>query len=666
MQKNTIVLLLLLFISTTYAQVGVGTVTPEGALDVNSATDGILIPRVALSATNIATVVTPTISELVYNTTLSAPGVNQVTPGFYYWNGSLWVRLATATTSPTNWTLTGNAGTSAATNYVGTTDANPLILRTNATEKMRIAANGNIGISEPAPNSKFDIVQTETTGNSLELTHGITTNGSSAAWVKNSGTGYGFHAQNLLPASNIAVSRFFQLGSGANAHGVLVSMNNTTIASTAGILIDQLGLGWGEYILMPAVNNSSALVLDHAGGGDGLEIYQRGTGDGIFNNVAAGIGQLNVIESNNIGVASLLDTAGGTGELIDLDVQDGTGVYVNAVNNAVSPTAGGDVFAFNTNVRTATPTSGAGTVYGAVMAGNQYGVGHGVLVNHSGTQGRNAEFSINNPANPDPAIFALNNGQGSAILAQNQNNVITGTVRVGDFAYTGTDVTDHIGVRGYSAPVAGWGIGVLGQGNWYGVYSLGNMTATGVKAFTIDHPEDPKNKMLKHFSIESNEVLNMYRGVVQLDGNGEATVELPDYFHLINKDFSYQLTAIGTSQNPYVKEEINKNSFVVGGAPNTKVSWTVHATRNDAYMQQHPESGLDVVAKEGERKGKYFMPELYNQPETAGMFYTDSSKNIPTTNINIPEKTIENIEKLKKKGKTKPARPATVSEAEED
>jgi hypothetical protein len=56
----------------------------------------------------------------------------------------------------------------------------------------------NVGIAEPAPNSKLDVVQTENTGNTLELTHGITTNGSSAAWIKNSGTGYKWEQELML------------------------------------------------------------------------------------------------------------------------------------------------------------------------------------------------------------------------------------------------------------------------------------------------------------------------------------------------------------------------------------------------------------------------------------------------------------------------------------
>ena len=63
----------------TYAQVGIGNTDPNGALDITSTTEGLLIPRVSLTATNVATITTPTISELVYNTSTSAAGPNQVT-----------------------------------------------------------------------------------------------------------------------------------------------------------------------------------------------------------------------------------------------------------------------------------------------------------------------------------------------------------------------------------------------------------------------------------------------------------------------------------------------------------------------------------------------------------------------------------------------------------
>lgn len=376
----------------------------------------------------------------------------------------------------------------------------------------------NVGIAEPAPNSKLDVVQTETTGNTIEVTHGVTANGSSSVWLKNSGTGYGLHVQNLLGTSNTAVGRFLQLGTGATAHGQLISMNGATVASTTGLFIDQLGLGLGSYVTMGnAGSASSGYYVDHAGSGDGLTIFQNGTGDGIYNDVLNGFGVFNVLNSTTIGSIDLM-LAGGTGHIVDLGTFDGTGVYVVAVDNPLAPAAGGDVFAFDGFVRTATPTGAF--INGGVFAGVQAGVGHGLWMSHQGTAGRSAEFVTTNAGNVDPTIITLNQGQGSAVIAQNQNNVIAGTMYVGDFAYTGTDVTDHVGVYGFSSPAAGWGIGVLGSGGWYGHFSLGNTGATGVKTFAIDHPADPANKVLRHFSVESNEVLNMYRGIVHLDANG--------------------------------------------------------------------------------------------------------------------------------------------------
>jgi hypothetical protein len=70
----------------------------------------------------------------VYNTAT----VNDVTPGYYYWNGSAWVRFSTGSSS-TGWLLTGNAGTVDGTNFLGTTDNIPLTLRVNNNRAGRIS-----------------------------------------------------------------------------------------------------------------------------------------------------------------------------------------------------------------------------------------------------------------------------------------------------------------------------------------------------------------------------------------------------------------------------------------------------------------------------------------------------------------------------------------------
>lgn len=52
--KRILYSLLLLTSLGTFAQVGVGTTTPNGALDVSSTTNGFVPPRVSLTATNVA------------------------------------------------------------------------------------------------------------------------------------------------------------------------------------------------------------------------------------------------------------------------------------------------------------------------------------------------------------------------------------------------------------------------------------------------------------------------------------------------------------------------------------------------------------------------------------------------------------------------------------
>ena len=84
----------------------------------------------------------------------------------------------------------------------------------------------------------------------------------------------------------------------------------------------------------------------------------------------------------------------------------------------------------------------------------------------------------------------------------------------------------------------------------YAGYFQGNVNVTGTVAkaggsFKIDHPLDPENKYLYHSFVESPDMMNVYNGNVMLDGSGNATVELPEYFESLNREFRYQLTPIG-------------------------------------------------------------------------------------------------------------------------
>ncbi len=123
----------------------------------------------------------------------------------------------------------------------------------------------------------------------------------------------------------------------------------------------------------------------------------------------------------------------------------------------------------------------------------------------------------------------------------------------------------------------------------------GSLTITGAVSkgsgtFVIDHPLDPKNKLLYHSFVESPDVKNIYDGIATLDEKGEAIVVLPSYFEALNKDFRYQFFPFDVpAPNLYIKSEVKNNHFTLaGGTPGTKVSWQVTGIRHDPYILKNP------------------------------------------------------------------------------
>jgi hypothetical protein len=146
----------------------------------------------------------------------------------------------------------------------------------------------------------------------------------------------------------------------------------------------------------------------------------------------------------------------------------------------------------------------------------------------------------------------------------------------------------------------------------------GDLTVLGTKAFTMDHPLDPLNKLLIHAAVESNEVLNSYSGNVTTDASGKAAVSLPDYFEALNTDYRYQLTVIGGGfAQAIVSQEVKGNRFEIAtNQPNVKVSWEVKGVRNDARMKKMP--FVAEVEKSDALKGKYFDEVAHNAPRPKG------------------------------------------------
>lgn len=118
--KYFICITFLSFLNQSIAQTGIGTTTPNASakLDVSSTTQGFLPPRVSLTASNAFAPLVGTAASasglVVYNTSTAGTAPNNVTPGYYYWNGSAWINLIGSSTSNS---ITGNGTTSTITNF---------------------------------------------------------------------------------------------------------------------------------------------------------------------------------------------------------------------------------------------------------------------------------------------------------------------------------------------------------------------------------------------------------------------------------------------------------------------------------------------------------------------------------------------------------------------
>ncbi|MFD2942222.1 hypothetical protein [Flavobacterium notoginsengisoli] len=170
-------MLLVITLSNSYAQVGIPGNNPnkDAALDLNNTTGtaskGLLLPQVALTGlTSPAPLSTNTAGMHVYNTATAGSGSTQVIPGEYTNNGTSWQRIATI-----GWGLQGNANTTAS-NFIGTTDAVDLTIRTNNTEQMRVSSAGKVLLgTSTVPtggNNAKVIINNNTTPGALQLKDG--------------------------------------------------------------------------------------------------------------------------------------------------------------------------------------------------------------------------------------------------------------------------------------------------------------------------------------------------------------------------------------------------------------------------------------------------------------------------------------------------------------
>jgi hypothetical protein len=240
MKKIALIAGLLLFSYTLFSQVGISTPNPAATLDIvatnptgtNTEVDGLLMPRIDRQRA-LSMAATPTSTLIYVNSTATGTAtgtaINITSVGFYFFDGTVWQKLTTGINR--NWELTGNTATNPTTNFLGTTDAQPLIFRTNNSERARILSDGRISFNNSTPFivDRFSVYNTAASDYAI---NGYSTANGVGVFGQNTGTGSGIFGVNTN--NGIAVQGINTSTTGIGGAGVYGDSSNNTSAGVFG------------------------------------------------------------------------------------------------------------------------------------------------------------------------------------------------------------------------------------------------------------------------------------------------------------------------------------------------------------------------------------------------------------------------------------------------
>ena len=292
-------------------------------------------------------------------------------------------------TSRAQWSLTGNAATNPAINYVGTIDANPLVFRTAALEAMRISSTQNVGIGLTAPVYKLDITNVNTT-RTLNLSNTNATNSTKYGVynsVSNAGTGgrYGIYNASTSAATSSSVN---------------YGLYNTVSHPGS-------GTAYGIYSSVSGGTGSRYGIYSFASGTNAYSLYASGR---VYVSDKLGLGVLQPVAKLQVAAADVSLTAAGS-----IVIGEAGSINIGMDNNEIqarNDSAKADLFMQHDGGTLF--VNGAGTAADASLTGN------GALV-----LGSQSDLNLNMDVNE---IMARNNGAASGLyINKSGGNVYIGT-----------------------------------------------------------------------------------------------------------------------------------------------------------------------------------------------------------------------------------------------
>jgi trimeric autotransporter adhesin len=307
-------------------------INPDGSnpdssamLDVKSNNKGLLIPRMNQSLRN--SIVLPATGLLIYQT--------DNTPGFYFYNGTVWTSVSGNVNTNNLWSIAGNTGTNSASNFIGTTDNVSLNFKAYGVIAGRIDPYYSLG--NTFLGGSAGVSHSNTTGDlnaafgrgalHFNVSGGYNTSiGSQSLFYNlgNGGTAVGFEAMAYIPDAAGSVAVGAQALRGYPNPAINTGLQNTAIGVTS--LIDNTSGGNNSasgYVALfkntsgsyNAAMGSRALLSNTTGSENTAIGYGADVASGTLTNATA-IGSGAIVNASNtvqLGNAAVTKVFAGTG-----------------------------------------------------------------------------------------------------------------------------------------------------------------------------------------------------------------------------------------------------------------------------------------------------------------------------------------------------------------